>query len=114
MNDARLARIAKEVARAEAASESPRYRQVIDAMVRAIEHGTLTPGDRLPREVKLAEFFAVSPGTVQKALAHLADSGFVERTRRRGTFVAGRQSGKLGEIVSGAFADMLVVVKNAL
>lgn len=92
MNDARLARIAKDVARAEAASEFPRYRQIIDALVRAIEHGVLTPGDRLPPEVKLAELFSVSPGTLQKALAHLADSGFVERTRRRGTFVAGRQA----------------------
>lgn len=92
MNDARLARIAKELARAEAASESPRYRQIIDALVRAIEHGILTPGDRLPPEVKLAELFSVSPGTIQKALANLADSGFVERTRRRGTFVAGRQA----------------------
>jgi GntR family transcriptional regulator len=87
-----LARIADEVARAEARSDFPRYRQIIDALVRAIEHGILSPGDRLPPEIELAALFSVSPGTLQKALAHLADSGFLQRTRRRGTFVAGRQA----------------------
>jgi DNA-binding GntR family transcriptional regulator len=92
VNNAALARIAKDVARAEARSDFPRYRQIINALVRAIEHGVLTPGDRLPTEVKLAELFSVSVGTLQKALAHLADSGFLQRSRRRGTFVAGRQA----------------------
>ena len=87
-----LARIAEEVARAEARSDFPRYRQIIDALLRAIEHGILSPGDRLPPEIELAALFSVSPGTLQKALAHLADSGFLQRTRRRGTFVAGRQA----------------------
>ncbi len=90
MNNTALARIAEDVARAEAGSDFPRYRQIINALVRAIEHGILSPGDRLPPEIKLAELFSVSPGTLQKALAHLADSGFVQRSRRRGTFVAGR------------------------
>lgn len=87
-----LARIAQQVARAEARSVAPRYRQIIDALVLAIEDGILSPGDRLPPEVELAALFSVSLGTLQKALAHLADSGFVERSRRRGTFVAGRQA----------------------
>jgi DNA-binding GntR family transcriptional regulator len=85
-----LVRIAEDVARAGARSDFPRYRQIIDALVRAIEHGILSPGDRLPPEIELAALFSVSPGTIQKALAHLADSGFVQRSRRRGTFVAGR------------------------
>jgi DNA-binding GntR family transcriptional regulator len=90
LNTNALARIAKDVARAEARSDFPRYRQIIDALVRAIERGVLSPGDRLPPEIKLAKLFSVSPGTLQKALANLADSGFVQRSRRRGTFVAGR------------------------
>jgi GntR family transcriptional regulator len=92
MNLAALSRIARAVARAEARSRAPRYRQIIDALVRAIEQGALSPGERLPPETAMAELFAVSLGTIQKALAHLAQAGFVERTRRRGTFVAGRRA----------------------
>jgi GntR family transcriptional regulator len=92
MDNTALARIAADVGRAEATSEFPRYRQIINALVGAIEHGVLRPGDRLPPEIKMAKLFSVSLGTVQKALAHLADSGFLERRRRSGTFVAGRMA----------------------
>jgi DNA-binding GntR family transcriptional regulator len=92
MKTAALARIANGIARAEGRSDVPRYRQIIDALVRAIERGVLSPGDRLPPEIELAERFGVSPGTIQKALVYLAHRGFVERSRRRGTFVAGRQA----------------------
>ena len=40
----------------------------------------------------MARLFSVSLGTVQKALGHLTDSGALRRTRRRGTFVTGRQA----------------------
>jgi len=89
MAAAALAQIAENLAVAGAA---PRYRRIIAALSRAIESGVLAPGDRLPPETRLATLFSVSLGTVQKALTHLADSGFVERTRRRGTFVAGRKA----------------------
>jgi GntR family transcriptional regulator len=88
MNRSAMAQIARDVARTEA--DAPRYRQIIDALVRAIEHGALTPGERFPPETDMAQLFSVSLGTMQKALVHLADSGFLQRTRRRGTFVAGR------------------------
>lgn len=90
MNQSLVAQIARDVVRAGAASDVPRYRQIIDAVARAIERGTLTSGDRLPPETAMAELFSVSLGTIQKALAHLANSGFLQRSRRRGTFVAGR------------------------
>ncbi len=94
MAEAVLARIAKGLARAggAGAGDGPRYRRIVEALVGAIERGLLNPGDRLPPEPRMAALFRVSLGTVQKALAHLADSGFLERARRRGTFVAGRQA----------------------
>jgi GntR family transcriptional regulator len=92
MNLDALSRIALPVARAEAISRAPRYRQIIDALVRAIEQGALSPGERLPPEPTMAKLFSVSLGTIQKALAHLAQAGFLQRTRRRGTFVAGRRA----------------------
>jgi GntR family transcriptional regulator len=87
-----MAQIAEGVLRAEATSAVPKYRQIIDAIAGAIEHGALSPGDRLPPETSMARLFSVSLGTAQKALAHLADRGALHRTRRRGTFVAGRQA----------------------
>jgi DNA-binding GntR family transcriptional regulator len=92
MNRAVMAQIAEDVVRAAAKPDRPRYRQIIDSLVGAIERGTLSPGDRLPPETKLAKLFSVSLGTVQKALVHLADNGLLHRSRRRGTFVAGRQA----------------------
>ena len=92
MNLDALTRIARTVARAEAGSRTPRYRQIIDALVRAIEQGALSSGERLPPETMMADLFSVSLGTIQKALAHLAQVGLVQRTRRRGTFVAGRRA----------------------
>lgn len=92
MKRAAMAQIAGDVVRAEAKLDRPRYRQIIDALGGAIERGALSPGDRLPPETKMATLFSVSLGTVQKALAHLADSGLLHRSRRRGTFVAGRQA----------------------
>jgi DNA-binding GntR family transcriptional regulator len=92
MDKAVMARIARDFVRAEARRDLPRYRHVIAALAGAIEHGRLSPGDRLPPESTLAKLFAVSLGTVQKALAHLADRGVLQRSRRRGTFVAGRQA----------------------
>jgi DNA-binding GntR family transcriptional regulator len=92
MTDAALSRIAAGLTGRDRGAEAPRYRRIIDAMIGAIERGTLSPGDRLPPETRLAKLFSVSLGTVQKALAHLADGGFLHRTRRRGTFIAGRQA----------------------
>jgi GntR family transcriptional regulator len=87
-----MARIAEDLGRGETRWARPRYRQIIDALMAAIERGTLSPGDRLPPETTMAKLFSVSLGTVQKALVHLADSGVLHRSRRRGTFVAGRQA----------------------
>src|SRR4051812_24129020 len=70
MNLDALTRIARTVARAETGSRAPRYRQIIDALVRAIEEGALSSGERLPPETMMADLFSVSLGTIQKALAH--------------------------------------------
>ncbi len=92
MNSPAMARIAEGIVRSGGTSAFPKYRRIIEAIAGAIEHGTLAPGDRLPPETSLARLFSVSLGTVQKALGHLTDSGALRRTRRRGTFVTGRQA----------------------
>lgn len=92
VDDATISRIATEIAKAQARSDTPRYRQIIDVLLATIERGLLTPGDRLPPETKLATLFSVSLGTAQKALTHLASNGILQRVRRKGTIVAGRQA----------------------
>jgi len=62
---------------------------IANSIVSNIEQGALREGDQLPSEEKLAEQHGVSVGTVQKALARLAQSGIISRQHGRGTFVSG-------------------------
>jgi DNA-binding GntR family transcriptional regulator len=62
---------------------------VSEAITRNIESGTLREGDKLPSEGELALMHHVSVGTIQKALAQLANSGLIIREQGRGTFVSG-------------------------
>src|SRR5499426_4570542 len=66
------------------------YGQIEDWLAEAIGAGRLAPGDRMPAEQDLAEWFGVSRMTLRQALAKLARRGLVTRTvgRRGGTFVA--------------------------
>ena len=56
----------------------------------SIGAGRWCDGDRLPSEQELARDHDVSLGTLQKALATLAQRGVITREHGRGTFVAGR------------------------
>jgi GntR family transcriptional regulator len=62
---------------------------VCESILARIEAGALHGGDRLPSEAELAHDHGVSVGTVQKALARLAQDGIVSREHGRGTFVRG-------------------------
>jgi GntR family transcriptional regulator len=66
------------------------YGQIEDWLAGEIAAGALVPGDRLPTEHDLAEWFGVSRMTLRHALAELARRGLVTRTtgRHGGTFVA--------------------------
>jgi GntR family transcriptional regulator len=66
------------------------YGQIEDWLAGQIAAGALVPGDRLPTEKDLAEWFGVSRMTLRHALAELARRGLVSRTmgRHGGTFVA--------------------------
>ncbi len=67
----------------------PKYQAIADRLIGEIEQGHYAPGDRLPSEAQLSRDFAVSLGTLQKALALLARRGLVVRRHGAGTFVAG-------------------------
>lgn len=54
----------------------------------------MQPGERIPNELHLAEFFGVSRMTVNKVISELAREGFLVRGRGRGSFVARKKTSR--------------------
>jgi GntR family transcriptional regulator len=93
MTDPGMNLLARSLAtRAGGTARWPKYQQVFAAIADAIHRGQYRPGDRIPAESELCANLPVSLGTVQRALAKLAEAGLVVRNRRTGTFVADRRS----------------------
>ncbi|HJE69202.1 GntR family transcriptional regulator [Pseudomonas oryzihabitans] len=65
----------------------PLYQQLRDDLATAIARQQWRPGEAIPTEAVLCERYAVSPGTVRKALDLLVEEGVLERFQGRGTFV---------------------------
>lgn len=65
-----------------------RWRHIADELLRELSGGKFAPGDKLPTEHELAERFDVNRHTIRRALAVLADGGFVRVEHGRGSFVA--------------------------
>jgi GntR family transcriptional regulator, phosphonate transport system regulatory protein len=63
------------------------WRQVADGIERGIADGTYAAGERLPGEMEIAETYRVNRHTVRRALATLAERGFVRAERGSGTYV---------------------------
>jgi GntR family phosphonate transport system transcriptional regulator len=63
------------------------WRQVADGIERGIAAGTFAVGEKLPGEVEIAETYRVNRHTVRRALAALAERGFVRAERGSGTYV---------------------------
>jgi len=68
-------------------SPQPLYRQVKSHLVHRVLAGEWRPGESLPSEMKLAEEYSLSQGTVRKAIEEMAAEGLVSRQAGRGTFV---------------------------
>ncbi|PAU75587.1 GntR family transcriptional regulator [Halomonas salipaludis] len=65
----------------------PLYLQVKGHLIRRVLSGEWRPGELLPSEMKLAEEYGLSQGTVRKAIEEMAVEGLVSRHPGRGTFV---------------------------
>jgi GntR family transcriptional regulator, arabinose operon transcriptional repressor len=76
----------------DAASVSPKYRQVYTALRREIQSGRLKKGDRLPSEADLGKTFNASRITVGRAVRDLQAAGLVERRAGSGTYVRNPRS----------------------
>lgn len=65
----------------------PVYVSIVELILSYIKNGDLLPGQRLPAERKLAEFFSVNRSTVVHALDELVDLGWIVRKQGSGTIV---------------------------
>jgi GntR family transcriptional regulator len=68
-------------------SPVPLHLQVSRQIEHAITSGLLTPGDRIPNELDLAEELELSRPTLRQAIAYLVDKGLLVRKRGVGTQV---------------------------
>jgi DNA-binding GntR family transcriptional regulator len=66
----------------------PKYADLRQALVAAIDAGHWRPGDKLPTEIELTRVTPFSLGTVQRALRMLVDEGAIVRRQGHGSFVA--------------------------
>lgn len=69
-------------------SKLPLFQQIINQIIESIQNGTLSAGDKLPPERKLAEMYGVNRSTVNHALEELVSLGWIVRRQGSGTEVA--------------------------
>jgi|AGTN01.1.fsa_nt_gi Transcriptional regulators containing a DNA-binding HTH domain and an aminotransferase domain (MocR family) and their eukaryotic orthologs len=69
-------------------SSTPLYRQLCEAVKKAIYDGLLRPGDALPSTRELSDSLGLSRFTIRRGYEELASQGFVEPSRGAGTFVS--------------------------
>ncbi len=63
------------------------YSSIKDDLLAKIKDGTYKEGDVIPTEIELAKSYGVSRPTIRQALQVLANDGYVEKRKRRGTIV---------------------------
>ena len=68
-------------------AKQPRYQQIKQHIVDAIDQGEYPPHSQIPTEHALAELFSVSRMTVNKAIRDLVQAGLLIRTAGQGTYV---------------------------
>lgn len=69
---------------------SPKYLQVVNAIVNDIEEGVLNLGDRLPSINEACADWYLSKDSVKRAYETLHQMGFVTSINRKGFFIAGQ------------------------
>ena len=73
------------------ASFSPLYEQIKAMILTSLQASEWLPGEAIPSEMELAARYAVSQGTVRKAIDELAAQNLLVRRQGKGTFVATHQ-----------------------
>jgi len=83
------------------------YIQIKDTIRSMINNNLLQPGDLIPGESKLCDYFAVSRTVVRQALDDLYHEGLVVRKKGKGTFVSeSKILGNFGQELTGFYHEM--------
>ncbi|MDH2236065.1 GntR family transcriptional regulator [Pigmentiphaga sp. GD03639] len=86
--------------------DSPRYRQILDALLARIEHGIYPVGGHVPTEGELCREFEASRYTIRAALARLVEHGMVERRPGAGTVVLASRSRRAYQQSIASLSDL--------
>ncbi|XKE43821.1 histidine utilization repressor [Halomonas organivorans] len=70
----------------------PSYERIKEYLLKEIENGVFSPGDRIPAENRLAKEFGVSRMTANKAIRDLVQRGVLIRRTGSGTYVVERKA----------------------
>jgi DNA-binding transcriptional regulator YhcF (GntR family) len=73
-------------------SSTPKYQQVVDGFMKAIESGRQIAGEILPSINELSILLNVSRDTIERAYRHLKQMGIIQSVPRRGFFVKSIQA----------------------
>lgn len=88
----------------------PLYFQIKNVIKKRIFEGTYPIGTKIPGEHELSKEFGVNRQTARHALTVLVQEGYLNRFRKRGTFVSNRAREFDGLELSGLFDDLLTHV----
>lgn len=93
----------------------PIYVQIVEGVKRALEVGSLRPGDRLPTVRELSGELTIAPNTIVKAYGELQRLGLVESRAGVGTVVAATAPVGVRETQVKALHERLgLLVRDAL
>lgn len=70
---------------------SLKHRQLRDIIADTLKRGDFKPGDMLPAQTRLAEYYSVSHNTVREAVTLLVQEGLLQRVQGKGTFVVDKK-----------------------
>ncbi len=97
-------------------TRSPKYLQVVQAIVRDIEGGTLRLGDRLPSINDACAEWYLSKDSVKRAYETLYQLGLITSVNRKGYFVAGQANRRALRvlIVAGQLTESVKQLHDAI
>ncbi len=67
---------------------TPKYRQIVDIVIRQIRQGALEPMTPIPSETRMVQIHGVARETVRQAVAVLREEGWIFTIQARGSFVS--------------------------
>jgi len=89
-------------------SHIPYYIQLIDILKEKVQQAEWVPGDQIPGEQDLCEYYQISRTVVRQALRELEYEGVISRQKGKGTFISlPKISEGLVQKLTGFYQDMV-------